>query len=578
MDPVRNKNRVSLKIKCPNPLFEKWLTEWRDKAVANDSKMQYTFNNALHCLRRYPLPLNSGRDCKILKGFGGKICKMLDDKLLKYSNEENYKTKNINMSNAVIDQPFKEYIPQFRSEGEKKNTKNISPQMSKSIDQSFREYIPQQGTGGYAILLAIYKESLKSDYPGFLRKADIILHGQQFVNSSFTKANPGSHYTAWSSMKTLISKKLILKISHPPKYSLSEEGTLLAKRLYEKGYFKCSKPKYLDDNLKEIEVDNAVQDNTSEVIQLSKLCDSRNPLKKDASKYKINKKNTNSYSGMQEFVLTSERFNIILYVDNNETSGKINDEAIIFLKKYNIKYEIKNLKVGDFLWVCRDYETENELVLPFIIERKRMDDFASSIKDKRYHEQKFRLKRSGIENLIYLVESYGKNQHLGLPLQTLYQAASYTALQEHFFIKFTGSLNESIEYLAYFTRTLIQIYKRKTLKSCGKDSLIDVDINQDVLYLMPFKQFNENAVKNKNMKVSEYFIKSLIQIKGMSVERALAITEKYSSPALLRKAYKSMTTMEGEKLLSSIKYDRGGKTIGIALSKTVYQIFNLRNY
>ena len=54
---------------------------------------------------------------------------------------------------------------------------------------------------------------------------------------------------------------------------------------------------------------------------------------------------------------------------------------------------------------------KNEIVLPFIIERKRMDDLASSIKDGRFREQKFRLKQTGFKNLIYLVERYG-SQHM----------------------------------------------------------------------------------------------------------------------------------------------------------------------
>lgn len=26
--------RISIKIKCPNPLFQQWLIEWREKAAA----------------------------------------------------------------------------------------------------------------------------------------------------------------------------------------------------------------------------------------------------------------------------------------------------------------------------------------------------------------------------------------------------------------------------------------------------------------------------------------------------------------------------------------------------------------
>lgn len=61
-----------------------------------------------------------------------------------------------------------------------------------------------------------------------------------------------------------------------------------------------------------------------------------------------------------------------------------NDNLLRELDKSGVKYEVKDLKVGDFAWICRDrFSSQNELVLPYIIERKRMDDFAQSIKDRR---------------------------------------------------------------------------------------------------------------------------------------------------------------------------------------------------
>lgn len=81
--------------------------------------------------------------------------------------------------------------------------------------------------------MTLYEQSLQPDYPGFLRKAEIIQQGKDLINSSFTKPEPGSRYTAWSSMRTLLTKNLVSKASHPPKFSLTEEGLILAKKLYE---------------------------------------------------------------------------------------------------------------------------------------------------------------------------------------------------------------------------------------------------------------------------------------------------------------------------------------------------------
>ena len=50
----------------------------------------------------------------------------------------------------------------------------------------------------------------------------------------------------------------------------------------------------------------------------------------------------------------------------------------------------------------------NEFVLDLIVERKTSNDLASSIRDGRYDEQKFRLRNSGINNVIYLIEGKAK--------------------------------------------------------------------------------------------------------------------------------------------------------------------------
>lgn len=129
------------------------------------------------------------------------------------------------------------------------------------------------------------------------------------------------------------------------------------------------------------------------------------------------------------------------------------------LTNIKVPYVVKHLKVGDYTWVCREKTTKKELVLPYIIERKRVDDFGSSIKDGRFHEQKFRLKQCGLQNLIYLVESYGQNNHTGLPLTTLQQAATNTLVQDGFSVKFTDNLRGTAEYLSCMTGILNNMYK-----------------------------------------------------------------------------------------------------------------------
>lgn len=78
--------------------------------------------------------------------------------------------------------------------------------------------------------------------------------------------------------------------------------------------------------------------------------------------------------------------------------------------------------------------------------------------------------------------------------------------------------------------------------------------------------------------MTDLFVKMLIQIKGMSVERALAVTRIYPTPMMLKIAYEENPSSIGEKLLSNIKFGTYGKSIGVVLSKTIYQAFNKMQY
>jgi len=93
---------------------------------------------------------------------------------------------------------------------------------------------------------------------------------------------------------------------------------------------------------------------------------------------------------------------VILFVDNREKRNQ-QDGQYFFenLEKNGISVQILPLKVGDFLWVLRVYNSSDisdqhkakkrptnytDYVLDFIVERKTSDDLAASIIDGRYEE------------------------------------------------------------------------------------------------------------------------------------------------------------------------------------------------
>lgn len=57
---------------------------WQSQVIMNPSLMSSLLpcaRQALRSLQRYPLPLRSGKEAKILQHFGDRLCRMLDEKL-----------------------------------------------------------------------------------------------------------------------------------------------------------------------------------------------------------------------------------------------------------------------------------------------------------------------------------------------------------------------------------------------------------------------------------------------------------------------------------------------------------------
>jgi crossover junction endonuclease MUS81 len=113
------------------------------------------------------------------------------------------------------------------------------------------------------------------------------------------------------------------------------------------------------------------------------------------------------------------------------------------------------------------------------------------------YRTQFRMKQSGVQNLIYLVESHGDNTHTSLPLETLNQAAINTQVVDKFTVKKTSSHRDSMHYLSIMTRVLSAAYCNKTVIGCRRDSLPACHIKDDIVSLMTFSEFNDASRKTK---------------------------------------------------------------------------------
>ncbi|XP_059811177.1 crossover junction endonuclease MUS81 isoform X3 [Hypanus sabinus] len=544
---------------CPNPLFLQWLVEWRDMAAERQHKSQIVYEKAIRSLTMYPLPLRNGREARILYGFGDGICNRLDEKLAEYYAEHgrdvpiHYACAPVPMNAAWAQRkrtpstgsPTKAagcWAAESVSEEEDPVEQRPSPSKRRRLEnREEQDYKPQKRSGGYALLLTFYREAKKPGYRGFMTKGELQRKAQPLCRISFTHFKASYRYNAWSSISALIQKDLVIKTGFPARFTLTEKGLKLGEKL---------NAEHLEEERLEEARGRAA--GTAQPAAAGEREEAQPPATPAA-----------------------------------EGASHRKRELVTELRKNKINFDVRKLHVGDFLWVARERVQHcpghphpfrpRELVLDYVVERKRMDDLCGSIVDGRFREQKFRMKRCGLRNRIYLVEDCSFVKHLSLPESTLQQAIVNTQVVDGFFVKRTKDVKESAAYLTIMTRYLQNLYLQKTLVSCRKEeqaacSKGETDSNTCVL--LTFSDFNEGAMKNRAQTVKEVFAKQLMQINGISGEKAVAILNHYDSVASLMKAYEACPTAVGrEKLLSNIKCGSTQRNLGPALSKTVSQLY-----
>ena len=111
-------------------------------------------------------------------------------------------------------------------------------------------------------------------------------------------------------------------------------------------------------------------------------------------------------------------------------------DLITRLRAENATFEVRRLPLGDVM-----YEHNGTTC---IVERKRADDFAASITDGRWREQKARLKESGAI-VIYLIE--GSLYHQSKPPETLSSAIWNTMLRDKMWVIQTRGIEDTTLHL-----------------------------------------------------------------------------------------------------------------------------------
>jgi len=256
----------------------------------------------------------------------------------------------------------------------------------------------------------------------------------------------------------------------------------------------------------------------------------------------------------------------------------------------NITIEIVTLDIGDIIL----YDDDGKEIM--IIERKTLNDLASSIKDGRYKEQGYRLSNCSLHNhnIFYLIEgnlsSYNNNNKFNnnkfnnnkfnrIDKKTLLSAFVSITYFKGFSLYRTNNLTETAEW--------ILSYANKIQKDKNQKCYYNIDKNNEKNNEKNNNNNNENNNENNNDIITETYVNvcsrvkknnitldnigaiMLSQIPGVSTNVAEKIMQEYKTIGNLIEHLK-----ENQEILNTIKIGKDDKLRKI--SKTT--ILNINKF
>ncbi|KAI1837778.1 hypothetical protein DTO013E5_1644 [Penicillium roqueforti] len=579
---------------CANPLLLGWIKEWLDQARERNSKGVTVYKKAYESMKACPLEFQHPAQAQQLNGLGPKLCDRLTDKLKAHCQENGLP------------------MPELPGKGGKRASEGGVDQPAKKPRKA-KPYVPTLRSGPYALMLALGTQN-ENESQG-MTKAHLIEVAQPFCDSSFTAPpDPTKFYTAWNSMKTLIQKDLVYEHGRPlRKYLLSEEGWEVAKRLQKTlpGDVQTA----MFGSQATATTESQQRASTAELASFQQDDDLLADAQEKLSEHDI--------ANIEPILFPAKSFTIHLVLDTREVRTSTDRDYISGeLIKQGIKPQVRALEVGDAMWVakCHDPtfltrhgEEGDEVMLDWIVERKRLDDLIGSIKDGRFHEQKFRLRRSGIKNVIYLIEEFAvthPDSTSGSAAQCqemVTSAIASTQVLNQYFIKKTKHLDESIRYLARMTLLLRKMYGVEDAPSIGDtdsninrstvpaspvskiglipgrrlstDSYLTILDNlrsQDpsITYGVSFVTFSALTSKSDVLTLRDVFLKMLMCTRGVTGEKALEIQQIWPTPRHLVDAYMALESKEREMMIATRMSEVvGRKKVAKDLSKRIAEVW-----
>ncbi|PNY27138.1 Crossover junction endonuclease MUS81 [Tolypocladium capitatum] len=539
--------------RCANPQLLAWVKEWLDVARERNSKGVTTYKNAYDSLKACPLAFQHPAELQRLKGFGPKLCDRLTESLQKHCQQNGLPMPEHPQVSKAAD----------RAQCEEDENAAGGPAPKKRKTRQPKAYVPAFRSGAYALVLGL--STLREDATAGMTKADLIEVSQPHCDASFTAPSDATKfYTAWNSMKTLVQKELVYERGRPlRRYALTDEGWDVAKRI------KDTREWQTENEENETGQQGSRQPSNPEPGPAPAF---RSP----SPEVEVLREHTSPYQNvvaagpivsgggsLPDFTpirLPPGSFSLHLVLDVREVRTKTDrDYMQDELAKQGAKPIMRSLEVGDATWIAKLHDPNllsrhgaegDEIVLDWIVERKRLDDLIGSIKDGRFHEQKFRLNRSGVKKVIYIIEEISMDlASLQRYEEAVQSAIASTQVVNGYFVKRTAKMDETIKYLSRLTGMLKRDYELKTLNVIPTRILTAQnylpllnhlrDREPSGGYYISYPAFASLASKSDMMTLRDVFLKMLMTTRGVTGERALEIQKRWKTPYDFVKAFEA---------------------------------------
>ena len=597
--------------------------EVNERTAAHQEKLVMVLNRALFALKQYQECLHHPKDLLKVKGIGQTTMNKLSKKLKEYCDKNGLLFPE--ETNAPEDTQNSTQTDSNSTVTHRSRVRTLEPVDDESQNRRKRrkkQYIPRNRSGGFGILLGLLELGCDRDGMTCTRR-QLIKEAAKYCDQSYEK-NPSTKefYSAWNSIKSLKSNNLVVEQGRPLQYSLTEEGKILAESLKSANTINFDPSSAYERRKSRHEAGNTslmTDDELMNSVNYSNLMNNANisaDKSLDSSRLFLDatiqssriEGNTESehvpisstpvaaeqgskgrWKGVKYELWKPGTYDVILYIDHREVRSK--DDRGFFLRKLSqkgIKAESASLTIGDMIWLAKHKKSGKQCALNFIVERKRLDDLVISIRDNRFAEQKNRLQKTGCKHIFYLVEeTTGAN--VSDSAEMMKTSIWTTVIYNDFHIKRTRNADTTVQWLTDMSLIISNLYSKKSLVVINHDNITNQDIyltslklfrkeferNKEIECCHNYESMQSAMVKTNLMTVKELYLRALMSVKGISLEKALMIQSRYPTFKSLLKAFRNCQTESDGKLLiqHELRDAPGNRKIGKTLSNILWETF-----